>query len=727
MKKLTQTKWRRSTVILLATMAAPLVIVACGGAGGGTFVKPELTTCPASDTAQSHTGNNTHISFTSLPTQQQIIVPPVPLQTGTTTENPTGGTLTIAIPEDVTTNNPWAVIGPDSTAYNFAAYLNRYPAPMALSDVKYQWIPGLAADYPTPLEREGDFWVSTITFKDGITWSDGEPITADDVAFTVNTVIDLQLTGNWSTTVDRNFVDRVEVVPGQNAAKYYLKATDSDGNPQTPGLSIWQYGVTQAAILPEHFWAPQIEGLGDCATDDADCLETRRTALNNLSADNEPVAGPASFVEWQEGAFVALESNRDSYIAGSSTTQYGDGRVEEVVQGTTYNWLSGTQGGSATEVDLEVERPISQDDTIYSVFTSQDAAVLALRDGEADYFLSPLGLSRGLLAQVEGSPGITTFQNPSNGFRYLAFNFDREPFNDCALRQAVALLIDRDLVATSILQGAVSPIYTTVPEGNAAWFNSDVEQIGSGLTREERINRVVELLTEAGYTWDTPPSWDADNRRVVAGEGLRKPDGTPITQRERQLPDGTTEIINTPFELLSPGNGYDPLRATYALVIEQALNEAGILTDANLTGFNEIVDKVFSGATDDGARALRNFDLWILGWGLTPYPDHLVNFFSEANSGPGGQNAGGFVSADFEALVSQFNQATDVEEARRLNFEMQALLARELPYVTLFSTPIIEAYRPASIEFAYTEVLDGVQNLFSALDGPLSNTLIQTE
>jgi len=635
---------------------------------------------------------------------------------------------------------------------------------MGLSDVKFQWIPSLAADYPTPLEREGDFWVSTITFKDGINWSDGEPITAEDVAFTVNTVIDLELTGNWDGAIDRDFVDRVEVVPGENAAKYYLKATDAEGNPQTPGLSIWQYGVTQAAVFAEHFWAPQIEALGDCDEGDATCFNDRRDALHALDATEEPVAGPASFLEWQEGAFVALESNRDSYITDSSLTEYADGTVEEVIQGTTYTWLEGSDSGSRTEVDLDVERPINQDDTIYSVFSSQDAAVLALRDGEVDYFLSPLGLSRGLLAQVEGAPGITTFQNPSNGFRYLAFNFDREPFNDRAFRQAIALLINRDLVASGILQGAVSTIYTTVPAGNGFWYNENVPQIGNitidpdtedpdllvqatnAVTcaplnnddgtpmlvpkddRHVRIDRVVELLTDAGYTWESEPSYDACNRAVIPGEGLRKPDGTPITQRERLLADGTTETINTPFGLISPGNGYDPLRATYALVIERALNDAGIPTQANLTGFNVIVERVFaaSSITEDG-DPLRDFDMWILGWGLTPYPNHLVDFFSEGQTGPGGQNAGGFVNADYEALVSQFQQATDVEEARRLAFEMQDLLATELPYVTLFSTPIIEAYRPENIEFAYTEVLDGVQNLFSALDGPLSNTLIQTE
>jgi len=643
---------------------------------------------------------------------------------GTSLDN----TFRIAIASDITaTNNPWEIVGPENKGFNVAVYLNRYSAPMKLSDSKFQWIPDLAADFPPPFEREGDFWVSTITFKDGIAWSDGEPVTAEDVAFTVNTALDLELSGGWTNLVNKDFIDRVEVVPGQNAAKYYLKAVDEDGATQTPGLAIWQYGVTQAPVFAEHFWAPQIKELGDCDEGDDACFNNRRDALHALSADAEPITGPMLFLNQQEGSFVAFERNQDSYIAGSSLTEYADGTVEEIIQGKTYTWLAGTETGSRAKVDLEIDRPIDQADTIFNIYSSQEAAVLALRDGEVDYYWSPLGLSAGLRDQLEGDPDITTIENQPRGFRYLGFNFDREPFNDCALRQAVALLIDRDHIATSVLQGAVVPAYALVPEGNDYWFNPDVERIGAGLTREARINRVVELLTEAGYTWDTPPSWDSVNRRVVAGEGLHKPDGTPITQRERLTPDGATETINTPFELISTSNGYDPLRATTALLIERWLEDAGIPTKANLLGFSAIFGRILGGKTEDGSRALRDFDMWIFGAPTNPYPDFLVSFFNEENAGPGGSNPSGFVNPEYEALASRFQQATELEEARRLAFEMQAILARELPYISLFSVPVVEAYRAGKIEFAYTDVWGGVQSLFQRPDGPLSSVRITGE
>ena len=41
---------------------------------------------------------------------------------------------------------------------------------------------------------------------------------------------------------------------------------------------------------------------------------------------------------------------------------------------------------------------------------------------------------------------------------------------------------------------------------------------------------------------------------------------------------------------------------------------------------------------------------------------------------------------------------------------MQEFLADELPYVVLFTTPIVETYRNDRIEFPYTESLGGLQN-----------------
>ena len=40
---------------------------------------------------------------------------------------------------------------------------------------------------------------------------------------------------------------------------------------------------------------------------------------------------------------------------------------------------------------------------------------------------------------------------------------------------------------------------------------------------------------------------------------------------------------------------------------------------------------------------------------------------------------------------------------------MQEFLAEELPYVTLFTIPKLDAYRPSRIEFPYTSVLGGLE------------------
>ena len=112
-----------------------------------------------------------------------------------------------------------------------------------------------------------------------------------------------------------------------------------------------------------------------------------------------------------------------------------------------------------------------------------------------------------------------------------------------AFRQAVATLIDKELVVDTVQQGVAIPVYTMVPEGNGAWYNPDVPLIGIGLTRSERIERAVALLKEAGFTWETELRMSEDGNYVEQhGEGLRMPNGEPVPA----------------MEVLSPSPGYDP-------------------------------------------------------------------------------------------------------------------------------------------------------------------------
>jgi ABC-type transport system substrate-binding protein len=163
------------------------------------------------------------------------------------------------------------------------------------------------------------------------------------------------------------------------------------------------------------------------------------------------------------------------------------------------------------------------------------------------------------------------------------------------------------------------------------------------------------------------------------------------------MPDG--ELVPQ-LEILAPSAGYDPLRSTFAIWVERWLNDVGIPTRARLTGFNNIVETI----ADPEA-----FDMFILGWSLTIYPDYLEAFFHSRHIGEEGLNRAGYSNPSFDALADALLAETDLEKARQDVFEMQHLLADDLPYVVLFTTPILETYRNDRLEFPYTDVLSGIQ------------------
>ena len=67
------------------------------------------------------------------------------------------------------------------------------------SDQRFDWVPSLAADFPTDLKMEtvgdGEFWTAEVPLKTGVMWSDGHELDAGDFVFTVNTVSSVR---RWS-------------------------------------------------------------------------------------------------------------------------------------------------------------------------------------------------------------------------------------------------------------------------------------------------------------------------------------------------------------------------------------------------------------------------------------------------------------------------------------------------------------------------------------------------
>ena len=605
--------------------------------------------------------------------QPEAAEAPTAAATATVQAEPSDKVYRVGISEDLTTTNHWAYLGPDGTIWNGYVLGGGKPSLYGYSAQRFDWIPSLAADFPSPIAEETvdgqTFWSTEVELMQGVKWSDGNEVTAEDFVFTAHTVTDLQLSGNWPSIVDPEYFDHAEAV-GSHSLKIYFK--------KRPGLARWQFGLAFMPIFPKAYWEPVVEE----AKQAGEVTEQHKTLYAHVPQD-EPSAGGFVFDQWEQGAFAELTGNPGYFFSGVEIAQYANGAYSASKPGV-YDFIAYGEPGGETSLEY-VEGPFAES-AIYSIYGSQDATVLALKKGDIDFMLNPLGLSQGLQEQLQGEDGLTTIENSSNGVRYLGFNFRKEPMDNRAFRQAVATLIDKEFLVDTVLQGVALPVYTMVPEGNGAWYNPDVPLIGKGMTRAERIARAVELLKEAGFTWETEPRVSEDGNFVEqSGEGLLMPNGEPVPS----------------IEVLAPSPGYDPLRSTFAIWIERWLNEVGIPLRANLTGFNVIVDKVFN---------QQDFDMWILGWGLSAFPDYLEAFFHSRHSGLEGHNAGGYNNPDFDRLADALLAETDLETARQQVFEMQAFIADDLPYVVLFDTPIVETFRSDRVEFPYTDTWGGLQS-----------------
>ena len=479
---------------------------------------------------------------------------------------------------DLTTTNYWSYMGSssDGTVWNAYVLGGAQPALYGYSDQRFDWVPSLAAGFPTPLLEEPiggqTFWTTEVGLKEGFLWSDGSEVTAADFIFTTQTVLDLELTASWASSLNPEFFDHAEA-PDPYQLKLFFK--------QKPGLAIGQFGTAFMPIMSESYWGPVVEQVKQ----QGDTIDQQKALFAHVP-DGQPSGGGFNFKKWERGAFAEIVKNPDYYYIGATITEYENGAyAESGAGGYRFSAYGETSGGKSLEY---ITGPYA-DSTIYSVYGTQEAAILALKKGDIDLILNPIGLQRGLQDQVKGQSGIAVIENPSNGFRYLGFNVRRPPMSDKSFRHAVAILIDKEFLASTVLQGVAIPMYTTVPEGNGFWYNPEVPLIGKGLTRTERVTQAVELLRGAGYTWETEPEVSEDGAFMKErGQGLKMPDGQPVPE----------------LEILAPSAGYDPLRSTFAIWIERWLNDVGIPVRANLTGFNIIVERI---------NDPEGFDMWILG------------------------------------------------------------------------------------------------------------------
>ena len=637
-------------------------------------------TAPANPTDAVSGPTDAAQSPTQAPTEAGT--PPVVV-----TEPVAGGEMDVyrvTLLADITSSNIWNLFGPGASAYNYVVQGNYWPYLMVTSDQRFDLVPQLAADFSSPRTQEGEYWVTTIPLKQGVLWSDGAEITADDVVFTLNLCRDFELGGNWDCG-SSEFV-RAEAVDRYTVKFYYTVK---------PGLVIHEYGILQDTIAQKAYWEPKVaaavaalnkvKGLDAASDEYVAGLSEAQNILYGIEAQDEPLFGAYTWTRWEPGAFVENAMNPQHFFKGVVVEQYANGAYREVRD--DYEFVA--YGEPTGDKTLVLEIGPNAKSVIYTVY-NQDAAVLALLNGDVDYVYNPNGYGPGLRAQIQGAQDVEMAINPRNGWRFMGFNFNRAPMNDLAVREAITCMINKEFLTDSILQGAALPVYTPIPEANGFWYNPNAPKLCYGMSERERMEWAVARLKEAGYTWDVEPTWnEARGGSVEFGRGLRMPNGDAIPT----------------LRLIAPSAGYDPLRATTGVMIEQWASMLGFPVKAELTNFNNILNETLGGGD--------NYDMVISGWGLgNTFPKNLCTFFS-ARGGP--FNFVHYQNAELDAMCDAFYEEDDLMAARELAYRMQELLAKELPYAYLFSTPVYDAYN-TNVVYPYTTVLDGIEGYYGLQD-----------
>ncbi len=197
---------------------------------------------------------------------------------GTTTSAPSDEELTLTVGLTQEIDSPNVTVGYTVAAYEVWNLMYATLTDKAADD--FETIPGLAESWEG--SEDGLTW--TYTLREGLLWSDGEPLTADDVAYTINRSRDEEWFNHFATTqnLEATAIDDVT-----------LEVTTSVPDPKLPTLDVY--------IVPQHIY----EGI---SADD----------LGTYEATDGVASGPYSLSELRRGQDWTMTAN-PNYWAGEPT------------------------------------------------------------------------------------------------------------------------------------------------------------------------------------------------------------------------------------------------------------------------------------------------------------------------------------------------------------------------------------------------------------------------
>jgi peptide/nickel transport system substrate-binding protein len=326
----------------------------------------------------------------------------------------------------------------------------------ALNDMNYEnyeLIPWIA----TLPEISEDHLTFTYKLRHDVKFSDGKPLTGEDVIFTIKAIKNPFA----DDAALRNYFEAVEKVELLNNDPYTVVFKMAK--------PYWRaiYALGSTSICPKHILDPK--GLTDKYT-------WKETTDFNIAGKNPAMKEFAEFLNSQE------VSREPQYVLGSGPYKlegWQTGQAITLVRNKDY-W-----GNSLKQPYL--------DKIVFKVIQDEAASVVAAKNKEVDmmYVISPQDFYKNLQNADQFDLIKATPSEPV--YSYIGWNLNSPLFSDKRVRWAMSHLIDRNTIIDKIAFGQSVKIQSPVFYKDKKYLNADLSEI----TYDPE--KAKQLLAEAGW------------------------------------------------------------------------------------------------------------------------------------------------------------------------------------------------------------------------------------
>jgi len=345
----------------------------------------------------------------------------------------TGGQVRIGVGGYPDSLNP----GNGVLAESYTLYELVYDTPIAVTSAG-DYVPELASEWS--VSEDGLTW--TMTIVEGATFHDGEPLTAEDVAYSIQLYRD---------TEDFPFL------PSYAAPFVEIEAPDETTVVLTTEEPLVTFDAYMAFIyvVPQHIWE---------AEDDA-------VAFENTDMIG---SGPFTLAEASQGEFLRLAANTDYWGTAPA--------VDEVIFQTYSNPDARVTALSTGEVDAITEFPGTAVATLQNTENVQvHIADIGAGGSLRDYFFN--------VTDEENCPT----DDPETDEDEAGVCSGHPALKDVTVRRALAHAVDKAQIIDVATLGTGSPGLSLVPPGLGDFYASEVQDYAFDVDEANR------LLDEAGY------------------------------------------------------------------------------------------------------------------------------------------------------------------------------------------------------------------------------------